>query len=345
MTSQSRDPQAPLARLVRGLQIRWHPHLMQGAIPMRLPFPRTVVLLGLVAACSLLAAPVSRAQTVLFDFSNAPVYSPFPIDVTVSGITAHFSGTGSGYSIQSTSTSPVVPAGFSNNFIYPSSVFPADLLVSFSQTLSHFSIMYAPDELGCDDSCTMSVTAWLNGGLVGTNTSTISNPNGASYPVGTLSCAFPQGFNSVVVHWVKKGQTCQDYGPIFLADNMLVTAEWGDLGFAKAGTQGLPHLTGSGPLSAGSTNQLSLSNARHVAPATLVIGSTAINAPFKGGVMVPDPMLLVPLVTSAVGGVVLPAVMPPGVPVGTTIDCQFWIQDSGATKGFAASNAVMGIAG
>ncbi len=163
----------------------------------------------------------ASAQNLLFDFNNAPLHSPFPVDVTVGGVTAHLSGTGQSYSIQDTSA-PVVPIGFTGRFIYPSSVFPADLLISFDHTLTAFSILYAPQELACDDSATMRVTASRNGTFVGTNTHTAANPG--TWPVDTLSCAFPQGFDSVVVHWDSRPPTCSDYGPIFLADDMRITA-------------------------------------------------------------------------------------------------------------------------
>jgi len=161
------------------------------------------------------------AQSVLFDFNNAPLHSPLPITLTVGGITAHFSGTGQGYSIQDTSA-PVVPVGFTGRFIYPSSIFPADLLVSFDQTLTDFSILYSPQELACDDSATMRVTAYRNGSFVGTDTRIAANPG--TWPVDTLSCSFSQGFDSVVVHYDARPPTCQDWGPIFLADDMRVTA-------------------------------------------------------------------------------------------------------------------------
>lgn len=43
------------------------------------------------------------------------------------------------------------------------------------------------------------------------------------WPVDTLRCQFPQGFDSVVVHYDSPPPTCQDYGTIYLADNMRVT--------------------------------------------------------------------------------------------------------------------------
>lgn len=140
----------------------------------------------------------ASAQAVLFDFNNAPPYTPLPISQTVCGITAYFSATGQGYSIQSAGTMGFTPPGFSGYCIYPSNVYPADLLVSFDQTLTKFSIIYACQELGCDDAATMRVTAYMNGSFIGTNTRTATFPG--TWPVDTLSCSFPQGFNSVVVY-------------------------------------------------------------------------------------------------------------------------------------------------
>ncbi len=163
----------------------------------------------------------SFGQAVLFDFDSAPLYTPLPISQTVSGITAHFSATGAGYSIQDVSA-PVVPVGFTGRFIYPSSINLSDLLIRFDQTITDFSIKYSTQELACDDAATMRVTAYMNGNFVVTNTKMTSHPG--TWPVDTLSCSFPSGFDSVVVHYASPPPTCPDYGVIFLADNMRVTA-------------------------------------------------------------------------------------------------------------------------
>ena len=177
----------------------------------------SVALLGVAAAFS---SSSSSAQQVLFDFNSAPDHTSLPLDQVSGGIVAHLSATGQGFSIQD-SSAPVFPQGFSGLFLYPNSIYLADLLVSFDHTLSDFSILYAMDELGCDDSATMRVTAYMNGVYVGTNTHTAANPG--TYPVDTLACSFPQGFNSVVVHYDSHPPTCQDYGVIFFADDMRVT--------------------------------------------------------------------------------------------------------------------------
>jgi hypothetical protein len=189
----------------------------------------------LVVASLAFAAASAPAQSVLFDFNDAPLHASLPIDLTVNGITAHFSATGQGFSIQD-NTAPIVPVGFTGRFIYPNSIYPADLLVSFDHVLTDFSILYSPQELGCDDSATMRVTAYMDGVFVGTKTKTASNPG--TWPVDTLGCSFPVGFNSVVVHYDKKPPTCQDYGPIFLCDDMWVTS-WGtNYGAGSAGCSG-----------------------------------------------------------------------------------------------------------
>jgi hypothetical protein len=189
----------------------------------------------LVAAAMALMVASAPAQSVLFDFNNAPDHTSLPIDLTAGGITAHFSATGAGFSIQDTSA-PVVPVGFTGRFIYPNSVFPADLLISFDHTLTDFSILYSPQELGCDDSATMRVTASMDGVFVGTNTKIAKNPG--TWPVDTLSCSFPKGFNSVVVHYDKKPPTCSDYGPIFLCDDMRVTTYGTNYGAGSTGCNG-----------------------------------------------------------------------------------------------------------
>jgi len=162
------------------------------------------------------------AQPVLFDFENSSAHSPLPLYLTVDGITAHFSGTGQGFSIQSANTMGFTPAGFSGNCIYPSSVFQADLLISFSQSLSDLSILYAPQELACDTSARMRVTAFMESTLIATATTTADPPG--TWPTATLAISAAEPFNNVVIHYDAPPPTGGDWGPIFMADNLSVTA-------------------------------------------------------------------------------------------------------------------------
>jgi hypothetical protein len=162
----------------------------------------------------------AEAQSVLFDFENANRYSPLPITLTAGGITAHFSATGPGYSIQLATVQGLNPAGFTGNCIYPGSVYAADLIVEFSTPLTDFSILYAPEEYACDSSATMRVTAYLNGALVGTAT---TNAQAGTWPSETLQFSSAQRFDKVVVHYDAPPVTGGDWGPVFMADNMAVT--------------------------------------------------------------------------------------------------------------------------
>jgi hypothetical protein len=83
--------------------------------------------------------------------------------------------------------------------------------------------MYSPEEYGCDSSARMRVTAYMNGTLVGTNTTTADPPG--TWPTGTLTFHSAQPFNSVVVHYDAPPPTGGDWGPVFLADNMIVTPQ------------------------------------------------------------------------------------------------------------------------
>ncbi|MBL8877501.1 MAG: hypothetical protein JNG88_00150 [Phycisphaerales bacterium] len=159
--------------------------------------------------------------TVAFNFDNAPVHTSLPVDVTVAGLMAHLTATGSGFSIQPANTMGFTPAGFDGLCIYPNSVFPADLLISYSRPLTYFSILYSPQELGCDDSARMRVTAYRAGQQVAT--ATTSAPQPGTWPTGNLELTSATPFDSVTVHYDSRPPTCQDWGPIFLADNMVVT--------------------------------------------------------------------------------------------------------------------------
>ena len=88
-------------------------------------------------------------------------------------------------------------------------------------SLTDFSIMFAPEEYGCDGTAVLRVTAYMNGSYVGTNTAMAPQPG--TWPTGILTFHSAQGFNSVVVHYDSPPQGSCDWGPIFMADNLNVT--------------------------------------------------------------------------------------------------------------------------
>ena len=174
------------------------------------------LLLVLASVCAARAG----AQSVLFDFDSAPVHTPLPIGLTVGGITAHLSATGQGFAIQPVNSLGFTPVGFAGYCIYPSSIYAADLIITFSASLTDFSILYAPEEYACDSSATMRVTAFQDGALVGTAT---TNAQAGTWPSETLWFSSAQTFDIVIVHYDQPPVTGGDWGPIFMADNMAVT--------------------------------------------------------------------------------------------------------------------------
>ena len=177
----------------------------------------------LVAITALLPLSGVKAQSVTFDFDSAPQYSSLPLDLTAGGITGHFSAGSSlyNYSIQAANVLGFTPPGFSGLCIYPSQVYAVDLLASFNTQLNAASVLYSPEEYGTDSSCTMRMTAYLGTTYVGTNTYQI--PHGGTWPSGTLSFTSTQPFDNIVIHYDAPPPTGGDYGPIFMADNLVVT--------------------------------------------------------------------------------------------------------------------------
>ena len=165
----------------------------------------------------------AQAQSVTFDFDNAPQHAPLPLNVTAGGITGYFSsGTPLyNYSIQAVDVLGFTPQGFSGLCIFPSTVFQSDLLVSFTTQLTSASVLYAPEEYATDSSCTMRMTAYLGTTYVGTNTFQIPNPG--TWPSGTLSFSSISPFDNIVIHYDAPPPTGGDYGPIFMVDNLVVT--------------------------------------------------------------------------------------------------------------------------
>jgi hypothetical protein len=167
----------------------------------------------------------ASAQSVTFDFDSAPLHASFPIFLTAGGITAHFSASPTyyNYSIQTANVLGFTPAGFAGNCIYPNQVYACDLLISFDRALSYASIMYSPEEYATDSSCTMRITAYYGSRPVGTRTYTIPLDQPGTWPTGVLSFTAMEPFNNVVIHYDKPPVTGGDYGPIFMADNLVVT--------------------------------------------------------------------------------------------------------------------------
>ena len=131
-------------------------------------------------------------------------------------------------------------------------------------------------------------------------------------------------------------------GPATRRDVALAPTGYTDLGGALAGSGGLaPTLVGAGPLAGGSDNALLLTHALPGTLTHLVLGLSQLGAPFKGGILVPSPdLLLFGLPVDAAGASSVPVGMPSGVPAGASVYAQHWVVDPAGPKGFAVSNGL-----
>ena len=119
---------------------------------------------------------------------------------------------------------------------------------------------------------------------------------------------------------------------------------WTDVGGALAGTTGEPALSASASLCGGEPATVLLANAKPLSTTNLVVGFTVANAPFKGGLLVPHPdVLLLGLPVSAAGTNTLAFAWPASVPSGFHFWMQHWIADPATPNGFAASNALAAV--
>lgn len=117
-------------------------------------------------------------------------------------------------------------------------------------------------------------------------------------------------------------------------------SDWTDLGNDLPGSLGSPVLDAMGPLVGGGSVTVDLSNALPNSIAHLIVGLSAIDAPFMGGTLVPFPNIIVSIPTGTLGAFSLPATLPPTIPAGIPIYLQFWVADISGPVGLTASNAI-----
>ncbi len=117
---------------------------------------------------------------------------------------------------------------------------------------------------------------------------------------------------------------------------------WTDLGFGLAGAAGIPQLTGTGVQLGGCPIEIDLANAAPSSLAVLFVSLSGTPAPFKGGTLVPMPLLLTEVFpsTGPSGAIMVPVIWPSGLPPAFSIYYQYGVQDAGAPVGVALSNAL-----
>jgi predicted outer membrane repeat protein len=118
-------------------------------------------------------------------------------------------------------------------------------------------------------------------------------------------------------------------------------SRWSNLGHALGGAK-VPVLIGTGSWKPGQPLGIILTGAQPSHFGVLFVGAFAINAPFKGGVVVPFPQFANPIVTDATGGLVATGTLPADAPSNFEVDLQAWFADLAGPKGYAATNAIGG---
>ena len=116
---------------------------------------------------------------------------------------------------------------------------------------------------------------------------------------------------------------------------------WQRLAGGTAGGNGTPVLWGTGTLAGGSTATLDLTHGQPAGTATLIVGFSALNAPFKQGLLVPQPdKLLFGLPLDGEGRFHFEFAWPAAVPSGASLWFQAWIADAAGPAGFSSSNGL-----
>ena len=175
-------------------------------------------------------------------------------------------------------------------------------------------------------------------GIVALDT-VISNAGFPGAPATFVCRAVSDDGNVIVGGNISGGGGPFGYGGFIFERETIET--WQDLGQALAGTNGLPHVSGSGTLESLSPISLTLTNALANGSAYLVMGLSQLGAAFKGGVLVPSPdLVLGPFPVDGVGELLVSTHWPAGVPSNVTTSMQYWIPDAAGPKGFAASNGL-----
>ena len=71
-----------------------------------------------------------------------------------------------------------------------------------------------------------------------------------------------------------------------------------------------------------------------------MVGVSPLFAPFKGGTLVPDNDLLLPLALDPDGVALVAGTWPPGLPAGVSLWFQAWHPDAAGPAGWVASHAI-----
>lgn len=185
----------------------------------------------------------------------------------------------------------------------------------------------------------------LTATILGTTYTIASNPpaqtDGGERFWGLRSVAAP--FTSVVLRKSTQGDGIGldeiRFSDLGLPDHC--DSVWTDLGGGVGGPNGLPQLSGVGCLVPGETTSIVLAQGIVAGTSWMVIGASELGAPFKGGVLWPNPdVLLAGLPLDGAGALTIGFPWPAGLPSGVSITWQHWMPYGTVAVQWAASNGL-----
>ena len=117
--------------------------------------------------------------------------------------------------------------------------------------------------------------------------------------------------------------------------------QWTDMGGGSPGSHGVPKLTGSGPLTSGSTTTISLANAPPSAPVLSWISGSSTPLAYAGGTLYafPNPLAIF-WVANGAGSLSASTPWPAGLPAGLDLWLQFLVKDPSVGPKLTLSNAL-----
>jgi len=146
-----------------------------------------------------------------------------------------------------------------------------------------------------------------------------------------------------VSEWSFRFEVTDRAGNTGLSIGQGVGGSWTSLGAGLAGVSGIPALGGTGPLQPLTAGTVELTGAITFSPLVFFFGTEAVPQPFKGGLLLPSPVMQLPtLITDHAGAFSLPFIVPASVPSPFQFTVQAAIMDGAAVSGVSLSNALMG---
>ena len=182
----------------------------------------------LLALLGLWLGNLAGAQTATFDLDTAtPTLTPgqtVPFDQTAGAVTAHFSASSGGFSVQNYNTTFLILPRFSGNYLFPNSGDPGVLVIQFSQQITNLVMDFATAEATPNENRTpIQLTAYTN--------STSTPPVGTLVQVGNFGTnGIPMGtltFNSATPFNLVTLMLTTNLATGFLVDNLVVKVSGG----------------------------------------------------------------------------------------------------------------------